>query len=114
MGMLSLWQTVRDESLYRAPHRQHMLEDVPCVYPGPNVASRDENARLGSLTNVKNSPNKLSIVNIPQHIEEEQVRELAETMGKLNAFVLARALPLLYRRTAQRVRSNSPSSLREL
>ncbi|KAF1830842.1 RNA-binding domain-containing protein [Decorospora gaudefroyi] len=35
-------------------------------------------------------PNKLSIVNIPQFIEEEQVRELIETMGKLNAFVLVK------------------------
>jgi hypothetical protein len=41
-------------------------------------------------TDVKDSPNKLSIVNIPQYIEEEQVRELVETMGKLNAFVLVK------------------------
>ena len=79
-------------------------------YPGLNVASRDENTRLGNLTNVKDSPNKLSMVTIPKYIEEEQVRELVETMGKLNAFVLARALPLLYRRTAQRGRSK-PSSI---
>jgi splicing factor U2AF subunit len=54
--------------------------------------TRDENAYSGDevSTDVKDSPNKLSIVNIPQYIEEEQVRELVETMGKLNAFVLVK------------------------
>jgi U2 snRNP auxiliary factor large subunit len=54
--------------------------------------TRDENAYSGDevSTDVKDSPNKLSIVNIPQYIEEEQVRELVGTMGKLNAFVLVK------------------------
>lgn len=54
--------------------------------------TRDQNAYSGDevSTDVKDSPNKLSIVNIPQYIEEEQVRELVETMGKLNAFVLVK------------------------
>ena len=54
--------------------------------------TRDENAYSGDevSSDVKDSPYKLSIVNIPQYIEEEQVRELVETMGKLNAFVLVK------------------------
>ena len=54
--------------------------------------TRDENAYSGDeiSTDVKDSPNKLSIVNIPQYIDEEQVRELVGTMGKLNAFVLVK------------------------
>ena len=54
--------------------------------------TRDENAYSGDevSSDVKDSPNKLSIVNIPQYIEEEQVRELVSTMGKLNAFVLVK------------------------
>jgi splicing factor U2AF subunit len=52
----------------------------------------DENAYPGDEVSsvVKDSPNKLSIVNIPTFIEEEQFRELIETMGKLNAFVLVK------------------------
>jgi splicing factor U2AF subunit len=41
-------------------------------------------------TVVKDSPVKLSIVNIPTYIEEEQIRELVETMGKLKAFILVK------------------------
>ncbi|KAH3914690.1 U2 snRNP auxiliary factor large subunit [Parastagonospora nodorum] len=54
--------------------------------------SADENAYPGDEVSsvVKDSPNKLSIVNIPTFIEEEQIRELVETMGKLNAFVLVK------------------------
>ena len=54
--------------------------------------TRDENAYSGDevSSDVKDSPNKLSIVNIPQYIDEGQVRELVSTMGKLNAFVLVK------------------------
>lgn len=54
--------------------------------------TRDENAYSGTeiSEDVKDSPNKLSIVNIPSFIEEEQVRELVGTMGTLNAFVLVK------------------------
>ncbi|KAF2026138.1 hypothetical protein EK21DRAFT_74861, partial [Setomelanomma holmii] len=53
---------------------------------------QEENAYLGEEVSsvVKDSPNKLSIVNIPTFIEEEQLRELVETMGKLAAFVLVK------------------------
>jgi len=34
---------------------------------------------VGMTCVVKDSPNKLSIVNIPTYIEEEQIRELVET-----------------------------------
>jgi len=52
----------------------------------------DENAYTGDDVSsvVKDSPNKLSIVNIPAYIEEEQVRELVGTMGKLKAFILVK------------------------
>lgn len=49
------------------------------VYTGEEVSS-----------DVKDSPNKLSIVNIPTYVEESQVRELVETFGKLKAFVLVK------------------------
>ena len=39
---------------------------------------------------VKDSPNKLSITNIPVYVDEEQMRELLETFGKLKAFVLVK------------------------
>lgn len=54
--------------------------------------TRDENAYSGTEVSedVKDSPNKLSIVNIPSFIEEEQIRELVGTMGTLSAFVLVK------------------------
>lgn len=52
----------------------------------------DENTHMTDevSSDVKDSPNKLSIVNIPQYIEEEQLRELVETMGRLKSFVLVK------------------------
>lgn len=52
----------------------------------------DENTDMGEELSsvVKDSPNKLSIVNIPSFLEEEQLRELIETMGRLKAFVLVK------------------------
>ncbi|KAL1603727.1 hypothetical protein SLS60_005317 [Paraconiothyrium brasiliense] len=41
-------------------------------------------------SHVADSPNKLSITNIPTYVEEEQVRELVETFGALKAFVLVK------------------------
>lgn len=72
-----------------APDRSGLSIRRPKDYITP---SADENAypddEVSSV--VKDSPNKLSIVNIPTFIEEEQIRELVETMGKLNAFVLVK------------------------
>lgn len=72
-----------------APDRSGLSIRRPKDYITPLA---DENAYPGDevSTVVKDSPNKLSIVNIPTYIEEEQVRELIETMGKLNAFVLVK------------------------
>jgi len=71
------------------PDRSGLSIRRPKDYITPQA---DENAYPGDEVSsvVKDSPNKLSIVNIPQFIEEEQVRELIETMGKLNAFVLVK------------------------
>ena len=72
-----------------APDRSGLSIRRPKDYITP---SADENAYTGNEVSsvVKDSPNKLSIVNIPTFIEEEQIRELVETMGKLNAFVLVK------------------------
>lgn len=72
-----------------APDRSGLSIRRPKDYITP---AADENAYSGDEVSsvVKDSPNKLSIVNIPTYIEEEQVRELIETMGKLNAFVLVK------------------------
>lgn len=54
--------------------------------------SEDEGTRSsdGVSSDVKDSPNKLSVVNIPLYVEEAQVRELVETFGQLKAFVLVK------------------------
>jgi splicing factor U2AF subunit len=79
--------SMRDDA--GGPDRSGLSIRRPKDYITPQV---DENAypteEVSSV--VKDSPNKLSIVNIPTYIEEEQVRELIETMGKLNAFVLVK------------------------
>ncbi|EMD62939.1 hypothetical protein COCSADRAFT_200575 [Bipolaris sorokiniana ND90Pr] len=73
-----------------APDRAGLSIRRPKDYITPTA---DENAyppgdEVSSV--VKDSPNKLSIVNIPTYIEEEQIRELVETMGKLKAFILVK------------------------
>jgi splicing factor U2AF subunit len=73
-----------------APDRSGLSIRRPKDYITP---SADESAyppgdEVSSV--VKDSPNKLSIVNIPTYIEEEQIRELVETMGKLKAFTLVK------------------------
>lgn len=72
-----------------APDRSGLSIRRPKDYITPTA---DENAYPSDEVSsvVKDSPNKLSIVNIPTYIEEEQVRELVETMGKLKAFVLVK------------------------
>jgi splicing factor U2AF subunit len=79
--------SMRDES--GGPDRSGLSIRRPKDYITP---SADENAYSGDEVSsvVKDSPNKLSIVNIPTFIEEEQIRELVETMGKLSAFVLVK------------------------
>jgi splicing factor U2AF subunit len=79
--------SMRDDA--GGPDRSGLSIRRPKDYITPSV---DENAYPGEEVSsvVKDSPNKLSIVNIPLFIEEEQVRELVETMGKLNAFVLVK------------------------
>ncbi|KAF1959239.1 hypothetical protein CC80DRAFT_523951 [Byssothecium circinans] len=54
--------------------------------------SSDDSVQSGGgvLSQVKDSPNKLSIANIPPYVEEEQVRELVGTFGQLKAFVLVK------------------------
>jgi splicing factor U2AF subunit len=79
--------SMRDEA--GGPDRSGLSIRRPKDYITP---AADENAypedQISSV--VKDSPNKLSIVNIPTFIEEEQIRELVETMGKLSAFVLVK------------------------
>ncbi|KAI0570854.1 RNA-binding protein [Pyrenophora tritici-repentis] len=80
--------SMRDEG--GAPDRSGLSIRRPKDYITPTA---DENAyppgdEVSSV--VKDSPNKLSIVNIPTYIEEEQIRELVETMGKLKAFILVK------------------------
>ncbi|KAJ4372074.1 hypothetical protein N0V83_003847 [Neocucurbitaria cava] len=79
--------SMRDEG--DAPDRAGLSIRRPKDYITPTA---DENAYSGDEVSsvVKDSPNKLSITNIPTYIEEEQVRELVETMGKLNAFILVK------------------------
>jgi splicing factor U2AF subunit len=71
------------------PDRSGLSIRRPKDYITPQA---DENAYTGEGVSavVKDSPNKLSIVNIPTYIEEEQVRELIETMGALKAFVMVK------------------------
>lgn len=79
--------SMRDEA--GGPDRSGLSIRRPKDYITP---SADENAMVTDEieSTVKDSPNKLSIVNIPTYIEEEQVRELIETMGKLRSFVLVK------------------------
>lgn len=79
--------SMRDEA--GGPDRSGLSIRRPKDYITP---AADENAYPGDEVSsvVKDSPNKLSIVNIPTYIEEEQVRELVGTMGKLKAFILVK------------------------
>ncbi|CBX95738.1 hypothetical protein IAQ61_004571 [Plenodomus lingam] len=79
--------SMREES--GGPDRSGLSIRRPKDYITPTA---DDNAYTGDEVSsvVKDSPNKLSIVNIPTYIEEEQVRELVGTMGKLKAFVLVK------------------------
>lgn len=72
-----------------APDRSGLSIRRPKDYITPTA---DENADSSDEVSsfVKDSPNKLSIVNIPSYIEEAQIRELIETMGKLKAFVMVK------------------------
>jgi splicing factor U2AF subunit len=75
---------------FKAPEDATLALAMNGIYITP---SADENAYPPSdevSSVVKDSPNKLSIVNIPTYIEEEQIRELVETMGKLKAFTLVK------------------------
>lgn len=72
-----------------APDREGLSIRRPKDYITP---SDDDTVRSGEgvSSDVKDSPNKLSIVNIPLFVEEEQVRELVVTFGQLKAFVLVK------------------------
>ncbi|KAF1975179.1 hypothetical protein BU23DRAFT_552594 [Bimuria novae-zelandiae CBS 107.79] len=54
------------------------------------VADQTANASDTVSATVPDSPNKLSITNIPAYVEEEQVRELVTTFGHLKSFVLVK------------------------
>ncbi|KAF2831744.1 hypothetical protein CC86DRAFT_282239 [Ophiobolus disseminans] len=79
--------SMRDEA--GGPDRSGLSIRRPKDYITPTA---DENAYPGDEVSsvVKDSPTKLSILNIPAYIDEGQVLELIETMGKLNAFVLVK------------------------
>lgn len=61
----------------------------PKAYITP-IADGAANAGDTVSSNVPDSPNKLSITNIPTYVEEEHVRELVETFGGLKGFILVK------------------------
>ena len=80
--------SMRDDS--GAPDHSGLSIRRPKDYITPTA---DENAYPPGdevSTVVKDSPNKLSIVNIPAFIEEAQILELLQTMGSLKAFILVK------------------------
>lgn len=55
------------------------------------VSSDDSDVVEGEVSSVvKDSPNKLSIVNIPTYVEDTQIRELLEAFGQLKSFVVVK------------------------
>lgn len=57
------------------------------ITPSPDES---ETVEEGILSEVRDGPYKLSIVNIPPYVEEGQIRELVETFGALKSFVLVK------------------------
>jgi splicing factor U2AF subunit len=55
------------------------------------VSSEAGDSAPGEISSVvKDSPNKLSIVNIPTYVEDAQIKELLEAFGELKAFVVVK------------------------
>ncbi|KAJ4288051.1 hypothetical protein N0V90_012068 [Kalmusia sp. IMI 367209] len=73
------------------PDRAGLSIRRPKDYITP-IADKTAAPGEGVSSNVVDSPNKLSITNIPTYVEEEQVRELVETFGALKAFVLVKEI----------------------
>ena len=86
---LALDGTSMEGETTEGPDRPGLSIRRPNNYITP---SQDDSESIGDevLSEVKDGPNKLSIVNIPHFVEESQIRELVETFGALKAFVLVK------------------------
>jgi splicing factor U2AF 65 kDa subunit len=63
----------------------------PQDYIAPTVSDEDTKMDDGYVSNVViDSPNKISVTQIPVHWSDEQVTELLVTFGKLKAFVVVK------------------------
>lgn len=71
------------------PDRPGLSIRRPKDYIVPVSSTEDHTPGTVAHT-VKDSPNKLSIVNIPVYVDDAQVRELLEAFGELKAFVLVK------------------------
>jgi splicing factor U2AF subunit len=93
-----------------APDKEGLSIRRPQDYITP---SADESAPSGEGVSsiVNDSPYKLSIVNIPIYVEEDQVRELVETFGALKAFVLVKELGTEHHRVSTGIQHRNITNL---
>lgn len=62
----------------------------PKDYIAPNLSDSDEYEAGVVSSHVKDTPNKISVTNIPTTLTEEQVTELVGSFGELKAFMLVK------------------------
>jgi splicing factor U2AF subunit len=63
----------------------------PQDYIAPTVSEEDEVVEAGGLSSdVKDTPNKICVSNIPVYLADDQVIELLSTLGQLKAFILVK------------------------
>lgn len=89
MDNISMRDTSMQENGTGGPEQAGLSIRRPKDYITP-VADKTAEPSEGVSSNVVDSPNKLSITNIPTYVEEDQVRELVEAFGQLKAFVLVK------------------------
>ncbi|KAF2750590.1 hypothetical protein M011DRAFT_455621 [Sporormia fimetaria CBS 119925] len=66
----------------------HIRRPKDYIAPVSSESTEQTDGQVSSI--VKDSPNKLSIANIPTFVEDGQIRELLEAFGELKAFVVVK------------------------
>ncbi|KAF2277450.1 uncharacterized protein EI97DRAFT_432325 [Westerdykella ornata] len=74
------------------PDRPGLSIRRPKDYIAPLSSSESDQTEDGASSIVKDSPNKLSISNIPPFVEDAQIRELLEAFGELKSFVVVKEI----------------------
>jgi splicing factor U2AF subunit len=74
------------------PDRPGLSIRRPKDYIVPVTTDTNEHTEGQISSNVKDSPYKLSISNIPYTVDDDQIRELLEVFGELKSFIVVREI----------------------